>query len=365
MKQEQILSSIARLIRQNRRQEITALIFDPALIERSDLIPDGDPVKTEARILSDALESITNGMYNPEALTALDAVGTDSPFYGWKKITLSLQAFYNGGKREALDHLSGIPSESPASSIVPVIRRLCGERAEEELSRPAAKLFARITEDRSFITSAQSQLKECLDADMEELFIETALLLVRDLKGRHPTAARKFSLWLIKSASLYGYSPELIVSSLKNMFGPAEGSRLCAIALRDEEPEISLLFWIRALLSRMKLDDLEVEERNAYLDIISHSAAAAGRLMKSPESAEEAGYEEDEWQTYIRSLSFLASEIGGFNASGASPSALFDILASIGDGRRDKKRRELPGDHPVPAVRERRSAKPLQLELFS
>jgi hypothetical protein len=305
-------------------------------------------------------------MYNPEAAAALDDIGTDSPFFGWKKITLSLQAFYNGEKSEALNHLIGIPAESPASSIAPVIRRLCGEDETGQLSRQAAKLYARVTEDRSFITSAQTQLKECLEADMEEVFIETALLLIRDLKGRHPAAARKFALWVIKSASLYGYSPEVIVSNLKLMFGPAEGSRLCAIALKDEEPEISLLFWIRALLSRMKQDDLEEEERNAYLDIISRSAAAADCLMSSPENAEEVGYEADEWQTYIRSLSFLASEMGGCEVSGTAPSVLFDFLTSAGSGGSpEKKSKELPADRPAPAVRERRSMKPLQLELFA
>lgn len=366
MKQEQLLGTIAKLIRQDRRGEITPLIIDPAVIERSDLIPDGDIVKTEARILSDALESAANGMYNPEAVAALEQIGPDSPFSGWKGVCLSILDFYGGDKPGALGRLSGIPEESPAMCLVPVIRRLCGEAEGGELSGAAAKLYARVTEDRSFITSAQAQLKECLEADMEELFAETALLLVRDLKASHPVAARKLALWVIRTASLYGFAPELIVSDLKLMFGASEGSRLCALALREDEPEISLLFWIRALIARLRHDGPDEEERAAYLEIIARAADAASRLMMSAGQAAEAGYEEEEWLTYIRSLSLLASALEGRELPDDSPDTVFGYLAGLGGAAAESAVGEvLRPERSEPRERERKAVKPVQLELFA
>jgi hypothetical protein len=371
-KQEQLLSAIVSSLRRQQLQEITPLIFDPAAIERAEQIPDGERIKIEARILSDAFETVTNGMYNPEALSALKEIDSASPFYGWKELTLSIADFYNGHHADSLKRVQKIPEQSPAASLIPLLRLLCDCGSEGELSGSGKKLYKLITEDRSFFTSAQIQLQDCLEADMEDLFIETALLLIRDLKSGQPEAAGKIALWVIKSASLYAYAPELIVSNIKLIFGEAEGSRLCALALQEEEPEISLLFWIRSFLARLKQKDLVQEEKEAYLDIIARSALQVQRFMASSEDAGKFGYEETEWTTYIQSLTALYSGIIRMMSGstpvipadhGHKPLQVFSQLQSLGGLEHQSAAKKVPQAQTV-AFREKKSAQPTQLELF-
>jgi hypothetical protein len=379
MKQDQILNTIGKFIRQGRRNELAPLLFDPSAIEKSERIPDGDQIKIEARIISDALESVTNGMYNPEAVTELLSIGDASPLASWKALCLSISAFYNGNRDEALSQLSHIDDESPASALIPVITQLCEKKEGREgaLSPKSKSLFHQVTEDRSFITSAQNQLKEYLEGEMEELFVETAILLIRDLKGDYPKAARSLAMWITKTASAYGFSPEIIVSNLKLIFGPAEGSRLCALALQDEEPEISLLFWIRTLISRLKQRDIEEAETAAFREIIAEAAMRVEKMMCSPKEAEKAGYEIEEWKTYMQSLASLsaasASLLTIFDPAITFPtnreedsSAVFSFLTGLGyeEECRPMMKRH-PQERPSIPQRERHPARPVQLELFA
>lgn len=377
--QEAYLPEIVQLIRQDRREEITPYICSPSSIERSGMIPPDDPLGKEALIISDAFESVTNGMHNPEAIDALQGIGDGSPFFGWKQAILAIQAFYHNQESEVKLFLEAIPHQSPAAAFIPVLRKACGD--DIPLSRAEQELYNGITEDRSFIASAQVQLKESLDADMEELFLETTLLLLQDIKAEYPEAALKLAVWGMKTASLYGFSADLLIGKLKQLYGAAESYRLCALALAEEETEISLLFWIRSLLARLGRGDITDREIEAYLDIIASSAGQVQELTGDIQQGSALGYEQEEWETYLSSLSALLTHLGD-NLSGRGTfslpvsgqddgTTLFARLSSLGDEtgsgkegpirpeRTERTRRveRTRGDKP-------KMERPVQLELF-
>ena len=298
---------MVKLIQQGRREEITPLICSPSSIERSERIPAQDIVGQEALIISDAFESATNGMYNPEAIEALKKIDETSPFFGWKQATLAILAFYSNNKEEMELLLDTIPGESPAAAFIPVLKKVKGDVIQ--LNKAEQALYNGISEDRSFISSAQSQLKDSLEEEMEEPFLETAILLIREIKNDYPEACRKLSIWLMKTASQYGFSPDLLLSQLKQIYGSAESFRLCALALAKEETEISLLFWIRSLSSRLRGDKIDDNEIGAYLDIIATTAGELSQIGGDDSLSSSLGYEAEEWNTYLSSLSSLVRHL--------------------------------------------------------
>lgn len=363
MKQEHVLSTIAKLIRQDRRSEIRPYIISPSIIERSELIPSGDPVAEEARIVADAFESASNGMHNPEAFEALETIDEGSPFFGWKQLSIALHLFYTGDYDGISPLLASIPKDSPAALLVPLIQRLCGE--ELRISKGAEGLYQRITEDRSYISAAIKQLTDCLEADMEELFIETALLLIRNLRSQAPLAAKRLALWAMNTVSYCAYDPDELISGLKALYGSTEAFRLCALGLETEETEIALLFWIRSLLSRLKQAEAEQSEKEAYLLIIARLAKQVEEFMTDTLMAEEQGYGEEERSTYLESLQSLYHHLRhelGLPDTPLDPGQLFSHLADLSP--RDEK----PVSHmPVHSERSEkpRNTKPVQLELFA
>src|SRR6056297_359405 len=94
-------------------EELRKLITSPYLY-RDDTrfkLPEG--MAEESIIVSDALESVTNGMYNPEVLNRLQEITEKSPFHPWKNGVLSILSFYQSDRDNMLQLLEQIPAESP------------------------------------------------------------------------------------------------------------------------------------------------------------------------------------------------------------------------------------------------------------
>ncbi len=252
------------------RTELKRHLTDPGLLEKSDLA--SDELKNEARIIMDAFEAITNGMQNPDVFSSVEAISRDSLFSLWKELIYAIKAFYNKDYKEMQSRLRKIDKDSPLSMFIPVLMHLSGQTNEQSVNKKQKTFIETIIKDRSFIRSVIAQITESLEYDMEDLFLETSILMIHDLNSNYKQAARKFAIWSLKTASKYKYSPTLLVSTCKKLFGNTEAYMYTAIAMSTEETDISLLFWIQSLLSGLKTGSLNEYETGAYFTLISRLA---------------------------------------------------------------------------------------------
>lgn len=252
------------------RSELKKHLTDPGILERSDRT--SDELRTEARTVLDAFEAVTNGMFNPEVLISLNDISEDSLLSMWKELIFAIHSFYEKNYAEMETRLNNIDPNSKLILFKPVLLHLSGNRQINISNNKQKLIIDNIIKDRSFIRSVIAEIIESLEYDMEDLFLETANLMLRDLNRNYKEPAYRFAIWSIETASRYKYSPTDIISTCKNIFGNTLTYRLTAIAMEKEEPDISLLFWIQSLISRLKSRDLSIDETGAYLTIISRLA---------------------------------------------------------------------------------------------
>ena len=261
------------------RSELKQHLTDPGILERSNLV--NDELKEEARIILDAFEAITNGMQNPDVFTSVEAISKDSLLYLWKELIYAIKAFYEKNYEEMQSRLRKIDPDSPLSMFTPILLHLSGKSNEKSSNKKQKAFIDNIIRDRSFIRSVIAQITESLEYDMEDLFLETSILMLHDLNNNYKEAARKFAIWTLETASKFKYSPTTLVSTCKKLFGNTEAYRITAIAMLNEEIDISLLFWLQSLLSGLKSMNFKIHEAGAYLTVISR---IAGKVENSSDN---------------------------------------------------------------------------------
>lgn len=252
------------------RKELKLHLTDLSSLEQSDLV--SEDLRNEARTISDAFEATTNGMHNPEVFSNMATIPDNSLLGFWKELIYAIKAFYKKDYVEMEKRLGKIEPDSSLILFKPLLFHLAGKNPIKSTNYRQKAFIDNIIKDRSFIRSVVEQIIECLEYDMEDLFLETTDLLLHDLNKNYKETAGRFAIWGIETASRYKYSPTNLITTCKKLFGNTEAYRLIAIALSNEEPDISLLFWIQSLISRLKSVDVTIQETAAYLTIISRSA---------------------------------------------------------------------------------------------
>ena len=261
--------------------ELRYKIPDPGFIEKSDLVSENNPIKLEARIITDAFESVTNGMYNPEALELLKSLPENSVFSIWRDIIYALYYYYQNKPDKVQEILDKVPKNTPPSLLSPVLQYLSDSNQHKPVTKLEKSLISKIREDSSFFKEAQSQLQECLDRSYEDLYLDTASLLIKDTYTQNTNAAQKLSIWCLKTASEYNFSLTPLLNNIKIIMGTPEGLRLTAIALLSEDPDISVLFWIRSLICLLKERNIDKEKLGGYLTIIAETVEAVFEIYES------------------------------------------------------------------------------------
>ena len=221
-------------------------------------------------IISDAFEAVTNGMYNPEAFAQLEqaCVGTDSENEQWKNLIYAIRAFYDQDFVQMDSLLQTIDKESTAASLKRVLYHMSGLRiSTEKLSYHEDKLAKRITEDSRFLKSAIDDLNESILYG-EDLFIETASMLIKELKQNTPEAAERLALWSFGICVEMDFDDEALADNILMLFGQAEGLRLIALSLLESEPESALICFTRSLIKRIVDQTAGKDDAAAYLEII-------------------------------------------------------------------------------------------------
>jgi hypothetical protein len=294
--------------RQEAGRKLAAHISHPAQLRSSPLLTEDNQLVRHSYIISDAFEAVTNGMYNPGALERLEEIPAGSPLQPWKTAVYAVLAFYQGDTENMQALLQQLPQETPPAALAAPLRRLAGVGRHPSPGPRERELLDAVAADPSFIRSAASQLRECLSYDMAETFAETSLLLVRELAADHPLAAKRLALWSMKTAAIRGYALELYPSQLEHSFGSTEGMRLAAMALRESDPDIALLFLIRCLLQHMREDDLSPASLAAYFSLIADWAEELEESLSAEEETP-SGDENRGITEYMRGLASLTSKL--------------------------------------------------------
>lgn len=242
---------------------------DPLAVERSPLLSDTHPLKREALAVTDSFEAVTNGMDNPEAYERLEAIGESSVFHPWKLLILAIRELYREDEEAMKEYLRLIPHETPAALIAPFLQHISsGEPLGPTCTEACGKLAKAVVTDNRLLESAIEQLHETLAAGLEDLFTETAVMIVKEnIRGAADLTSR-FTLWCIESLVRSELSPASFISRIKGLMPQAEVYRLTAVAMIDTDPDISLLFWIRFLLSRLHDKDIPLAETEEALEIM-------------------------------------------------------------------------------------------------
>lgn len=348
-------------------KKYAGMITNPFEIEKKKDIPFTPAFNNQLIIVIDAFESVCNGMYNQRALELLETLDNTSYFYNWKYLVTAINAFYNYDTETMISSLSKISQNSPVHYAARILKHLSGYSSPQgPLSYREKKLDDAVIEHFAFLDSSIGQVRECLEAGMEDLFIEIFALLLRDIAKYDTTSALRASLWGLKVILDNDYGIDVYITKLKAIFGNSEGLRMIALATLEQEPEISILFWIKLLTLQISTNAVSLEETAVYLRIIGDISQLLVQEYESDESV----------FTSIHNLTLklhdelknrYPGELGGFVISN-NPFTNLAALADIFDGEKETIEleshvRQWPEkqDH-----KEHKSeATPVQLDLFA
>ncbi len=257
------------------RRELMKELKDPFILDKSTLLADDAPLKREAQIIIDAFESVTNGMENMAALSDLEHIGESSVLAPWKFITLAIKAFYNQDYSSMNAFIRNIEKDTPPRRLGLLLLHLSGIKKIPSPEKREKKFIHLIQKDRSIFQSTRNLLEDALSHDMEDLFIETSILLVREIKSKNREAAERIALWSIREGAERDFSQAPFLGNYKLIFGKTVSLRLFALALKPIEPDISILFWLQSLTSRLRRGDASRTEIAAYFHIIAEEIDSA------------------------------------------------------------------------------------------
>ena len=219
-------------------------------------------------VISDAFEAATNGMHNIDAFNNLEKLPDEGTNGHWKNLIYAIQAFYRQDFAGMDIRLGKIPDDSEAACLKKVLYYMAGFLDKStKLSFHEEKLVKKITEHTRFLKSAAGQLNESIEYG-EELFAETASLLIKEIKGKSPEAASRLALWSFRTCQEKDFDDEALSDNILMLFGQAEGLRLIGLSLIESEPDSALICFTRSLIKRVSDQKIEREEAAAYLEVI-------------------------------------------------------------------------------------------------
>ncbi len=310
------------------RTSLWNTIEDPAGIEALQRLSYSSQARIEARTVLDSLESVTNGMFNPEALESLEKLDANSIFYPWKLLIEALSAVYSRAS-DTEEHIARIPPGTPPAKLGKVLRRIAGLDTSTKLSPMEEAHCQKVLRGNNSIMEVLDNLAGCLESGNEDAFADGTALAVKDVLLVDSAVALRVAAWAFDRALDLDFSVAVLVKRLSMVLPASEVQRLLALALLPEDPDLSLLAWIRSLLCYVNNGDaanVGVQER---LRLIGEVASLAAETTRASQS----GGDHD----YLLSLEALTarmmSEIGHALPDLALPewseSCVFDNLASL------------------------------------
>lgn len=325
--------------------ELRRIITSPKLVAELDFLPHEHILKRESIIVSDAFEALTNGMINDEILNQLSLITEESLFYPWKILIEGLHAFYRKDRISCLKIINTIPGDSAPYAF----RELFSALLEGTQQKEWEPLIEAVLEDNSEIRDSLDLIRDA--SGLEDVLLDTAGLLIRDLIRDDPGTCEKIMIWCLDHLQLTDVLSDRAVERAKSLFGDKEGYRLAALASVSFDPDRSLVYWLHSLIAYMDGSVTEISCVKAYLNIIRDLADAV--KLEFELTGE-----------YIRLITDLVGEVG---------ENLFHIYPEItgstpADGNPFTTISRLAGEEPLlPVTRKVRDVPGpvVQLELFA
>ncbi len=198
-------------------------------------LSDDHPLVREAVSVMDALESVTNGMEDPDALERMEAVSCDSPLAPWADLVRALRAFY-AGEHDRMKRLLGrIPRSEAPRRIERVLLLLAGEDVpRESLGRVEKDLVRDILGEDRLLTETLAEVEHAPDAGREETFSDSAAFLARELYAADPVSSKRLFLWALAALRKKGLDDGILRAHGNLIYGAAESEKLCG---RGAAPE--------------------------------------------------------------------------------------------------------------------------------
>jgi hypothetical protein len=333
-------------------------IVDPTQLESSGRLSFDSRARTEARVVSDSLESVTNGMFNPEALEGLHALDETSIFYPWKHLVLALSAIYSGSE-DMQACIDRIPQGTPPERLKPVLCRIAQLDTATRLSSQEEVHSQRVLRSSDSIGEALDGLAACVAGGNEDAFADGAALAVKDILAVDSELALQVAAWAFAKAFDLDLSVAVLVKRLGLVLPPSEVQRLLALALLPEAPEISLLAWIRSLRLYIGHGDAEPLEVRERLRLIGEIAPLARDALETTDLPADRDYMVSLEALSCQMLSEMKHAVSGMEFPAQSEDDVFDLLVSFADSDgvpRDSQSRPPAGICPPDP--------PVQFELF-
>ncbi len=338
--------------------------IDPFYISRTDALKDNDILKFEAQIVSDAFEAVTNGMHDEEIMSHLSKIRPDSFFSDWRYLTEALYDIYRNSPEEASIAADMINPGSIPALLSPILQSLIdrsGFDSKDGFTEVERSLLREIDRENHNFTLNLNMCISNLENGEEDSFIDSVTLIITDIFPKDPKAAENIAVWALKQLFSHDMSPELLIENIKLVFGETDSLRLSALALMEEDRELSLLFWIKTAVSLLRKNCAEPVTISAYLEIIEDlklSCADSRERAESPDDALIAEQIENLFVVLDRELEIKFPKLSSGTKKPAATAAAGRAAATGASGNRTN-----------PAVKKsahgKKQLQPLQLELFA
>ena len=231
-----------------RRRELEAILArgltDPAILADSTVLPVDHPLKRLARIVSDLFTAVTSGPLPEGALSPLNEIPRLSPLAPWKLLIRALDAFYRRADAAVLANLAGIPPDSGAGRLVPVLRRLIGDDGPiKDPSFAVTTLLNKVSGSRAAIQPQITQLTQALAARDERKALATVQTLVLLFQSAPAGLRRTFLATLLHHWHRLHLRPEGLLRALPGGKKDPDLLRLIALTLEHAEWYAALDWW--------------------------------------------------------------------------------------------------------------------------
>ncbi|MDC7231738.1 MAG: hypothetical protein PQJ58_00780 [Spirochaetales bacterium] len=329
-------------------EELAAILYSPALILGCDFIPSESRLMKEAVALSDAFESLTNGMPDESAFAAIDGIKEDSLLFPWYGFVKGVQSFYEGDHDSCLSHMARVPRNTAPSRFGAFFQIILTGGSDGEDKPEWSQLSKNVLESKGVIRDSLELIME--SAEMEDLLLESAGLLIRDIVRDDRDSAAAILMWCFEQLQLKDILSDKAVLKGRQLFGEQEGYRLSALATLSFDPDRSLVFWLHSALACLNESETTQATVRAYLKILK-------------DVSETVQSEFDLSEEYIRLIGSLVSELAeqiqhiypSFPGTDSEDDDPFSMIAGLSGEKQQKQRK----------TREIRQSAAVQLELFA
>lgn len=244
---QSLLTELLTADPEKRRELETILargLTDPAIVANSPILPADHPLKRAAAIVSHLFAAVTNGPLPEGALLPLNDIPRHSPLAPWKLLIRALDAFYQRNDAAVLANLASIAPEVGPARLVPVLRRLVGEKdADHTPSFAVTTVLNKIQGNRTVVRTHLAQLAQALTARNERHALTAVQALIPVFQSAPLPQWRTFVATLIHHWQRQDFPPEGLLRALPKSKTDPDIVRLIALSMEPGAWEVALDWW--------------------------------------------------------------------------------------------------------------------------